>query len=472
MPFWRREPQSALPLLAMLEHLVVPTFALGADGRVVFWNDACTGLTGLSAAAVMGTKEHWRGFYKAQRPCLADLALQGGGPSASGLYVQARAAESSGRMTAMNWCDLPARGRRFLRIDAGQIKDAAGALLLVVETLQDMTEIKEAEAAVSEERERVAQQQARVVKGLAAGLAALAHGDLLHSLDEPFPADYENLRNDFNAALLGLRATIVSFGDSAGGVREGAASVTTAADELFRRTAFQEVALRQTSSALEALSAIVRETSGNAQQARDVVSKAREDAELSGPVVRKAVEAMEGIEQSSMRIGNITGVIDEIAFQTNLLALNAGVEAARAGDAGRGFAVVASEVRALAQRSAEAAREIKQLVSVSGTQVETGVKLVGEAGKALNRIVSHVGQLSELMVGIADSAQNQAGDLLQVNDAMVKMEEVRRQNAAMVEQAKEASHALADEAAALEQRIGQFRVAAGQRRRAEMLVAS
>lgn len=459
MRLWKRKQQiEALPFQAMLEHIVVPTFALGPDGRVVYWNPACAALTGIAAAEVLGTRDHWRGFYRAQRPCLADLALQGTAAQAGSLYAQSKEADGSGRMVAQNWCDLPARGRRYLRIDAGQIRDVAGNLIVVVETLQDLTEVKDAEAAMLAEREAVAQQQAMVVKGLASGLAALAAGDLVSSIDQAFPAQYEALRRDFNAALAELRETVVSFRGNAGGVREGAGDVMKAADELAHRTAHQEDTLRQTSAALESLSATVRQTSTHAQQAREVAATARGDAERSAPVVRKAVEAMGEIEQSSQQIGNIIGVIDEIAFQTNLLALNAGVEAARAGDAGRGFAVVASEVRALAQRSAEAAREIKHLVSASGSQVEAGVKLVGEAGTALGRIVSHVEELSTLMMGIATSTQNQADGLQEVNQAMARMEDARRQNALMVQRATDASHALADEATALEERIGRFRV--------------
>ncbi|HEX3983679.1 MAG TPA: PAS domain-containing protein, partial [Acidisoma sp.] len=304
MQLWKsKRSEPALPFLAMLEHIVVPTFALDADGRVVFWNDACGSLTGISAREVMGTRNHWRGFYRAQRPCLADLALQGTPAQASSLYVQSANADSTGRMTAQNWCDLPARGRRYLRIDAGQIKNASGKVILVVETLQDMTEIKDAEAAMLAEREKVAQQQTLVVKSLASGLSGLASGDLINSLEQPFSAEYETLRRDFNLALAKLRETIVSFGVNAGGVREGAASVMTAADDLAQRTAHQEGALRQTSSALEVLSATVRQTSAHAQRAREVAGTARGDAERSAPVVRKAVEAMGEIEQSSRQIG-------------------------------------------------------------------------------------------------------------------------------------------------------------------------
>jgi methyl-accepting chemotaxis protein len=189
-----------------------------------------------------------------------------------------------------------------------------------------------------------------------------------------------------------------------------------------------------------------------------MAATAKSDAEQSGAVVRETVTAVSGIEASSKQIGNIIGVIDEIAFQTNLLALNAGVEAARAGDAGRGFAVVATEVRALAQRSADAAKEIKTLISASGKQVDAGVKLVGETGKALGRIVEQVSKLNQVVTEIASSTQEQATGLNEVNTAVNQMDQVTQQNAAMVEQSTAASHGLAGEAETLARLVGQFRI--------------
>jgi len=200
----------------------------------------------------------------------------------------------------------------------------------------------------------------------------------------------------------------------------------------------------------------VRKTAEGAGQARDAVGTARGDAERSGAVVRDAVSAMSEIENSAQQISQIIGVIDEIAFQTNLLALNAGVEAARAGDAGRGFAVVASEVRALAQRSADAAKEIKTLISASSQQVDRGVSLVGETGKVLERILTQVTQINGVVTEIAASAQEQATGLQQVNTAVNQMDQVTQQNAAMVEQATAASHALASEAETLARLISRF----------------
>ena len=200
----------------------------------------------------------------------------------------------------------------------------------------------------------------------------------------------------------------------------------------------------------------MRRTAEGAGKARDAVGVARSDAEHSGDVVRDAVAAMSEIEGSAQKISQIIGVIDEIAFQTNLLALNAGVEAARAGDAGKGFAVVASEVRGLAQRSAEAAKEIKALISASSQQVGRGVTLVGETGKVLDRIAGQVTEIAGVVTDIAASAQEQASGLAQVNTAVNQMDQVTQQNAAMVEQATAASHALNGEAEAMARQVARF----------------
>jgi len=310
------------------------------------------------------------------------------------------------------------------------------------------------EAAAAE----AARQLALVVDSVGTGLEKLAHGDLVFRLNQSFAAEYEKLRNDFNVAMDKLAETMTSISANTQGVRSGAGEITQASDDLARRTEQQAASLEQTAAALDQITATVRKTAEGASEARNLASTAKADAEKSGAVVGETVQAMSGIETSSKQISNIIGVIDEIAFQTNLLALNAGVEAARAGDAGRGFAVVATEVRALAQRSADAAKEIKALISASGKQVETGVKLVGETGKALTRIVEQVNRLSGLVSDIAASAQEQSTGLAEVNSAVNQMDQVTQQNAAMVEQATAASHSLAGEAEALAGLVGQFQV--------------
>ncbi|MCB5945293.1 methyl-accepting chemotaxis protein [Acidocella sp. KAb 2-4] len=322
-----------------------------------------------------------------------------------------------------------------------------------------------ASAALDAERERVrlaneaaAAVQAQVVEGLAAGLERLSAGDLLFRLHHVFAPEYDKLRTDFNTMVETLGKTMRTVAVNAQGVRAGAGEITRSADDMSRRTEQQAASLEETAAALDEITATVRKTAEGANEARDVVKVAKSDAERSGAVVNETVAAMSGIEASSKQIANIIGVIDEIAFQTNLLALNAGVEAARAGDAGRGFAVVATEVRALAQRSADAAKEIKTLIAASGVQVEAGVKLVGETGRALTRIVEQVERLNLLVSAIAGSAQEQAAGLNQVNAAVNQMDQVTQQNAAMVEESTAASHALAEEAEALARLVARFRL--------------
>jgi methyl-accepting chemotaxis protein len=327
-------------------------------------------------------------------------------------------------------------------------------------------------ARLDAERGEAARRQALVVDALAGGLERLSRGDLLFRIETPFSADYEKLRADFNAAMARLQTALHGIAADTEGVRTVAAEITRAADDLSHRTEQQAANLQQTAATLDEITATVRRTAESAHDARGTVAAARTDAERSGAVLRETVTAMDGIEASSRQIGTIIGVIDEIAFQTNLLALNAGVEAARAGDAGRGFAVVATEVRALAQRSADAAREIKTLISGSGQQVEIGVRLVGETGRTLERIVAQVVRLSQLVDDIAGSAQEQATGLAEVNTAVNAMDQVTQQNAAMVEQATAASHSLAGQAEQLAEMVGQFQLAAMPAARRPALVAA
>ena len=309
-----------------------------------------------------------------------------------------------------------------------------------------------------EARAEAAQHLADVVEGIGRGLDQLARGALTFRLDQSFAADYEKLRTDFNAAMAKLADTLTVVATNTSAIRSGTGEISTAADDLSRRTEQQAASLEETAAALDEVTATVRKTSQSADHARDVVGTAKADAEASSAVVRQAVEAMSGIERSAREISQIIGVIDEIAFQTNLLALNAGVEAARAGDAGRGFAVVASEVRALAQRSADAAKEIKGLISASGRQVEQGVALVDRTGQALERILGQVGELSTIVSEIAASAQEQAAGLDQINTAINQMDQVTQQNAAMVEESTAASHALSRETEELSSLVGRFQL--------------
>jgi methyl-accepting chemotaxis protein len=296
------------------------------------------------------------------------------------------------------------------------------------------------------------------VQRLGLGLKEVAGGDLMVRLADGFTPAYAQIRNDFNAAIDKLKATIVSVVDSTGSIETSAKEVSAAADDLSRRTEQQAASLEQTTATLTEVTAAVKTSAEGSQHARQVVAAADEDARKSAAVVRQAVEAMSAIAKSSKQISQIIGVIDEIAFQTNLLALNAGVEAARAGEAGRGFAVVASEVRALAQRSAGAAKEIKGLISDSSAQVGIGVELVAETGRSLERIATQVAEINAAVSDIAGGAHEQSTALQEINAAIEQMNLVTQQNAAMVEESTAAGHSLSEETSKLSHLMAQFRV--------------
>ena len=381
---------------------------------------------------------------------------------------------------------IAARAKGFAKVDfaspvpcldlKGQMGEIARALdafgkggATFMEQVKDRNRL-EAEAAaqrvqMEEERQRheaaaarAAAEQAIVVEALATGLENLANGDLTYRITEDFAPAYKKLRDDFHAAIEHLRDAMKVIVVNAQGIRTSAEEMSQASDDLSRRTEQQAASLEETAAALDEITATVRKTADGATHAIQVVTTAKADAERSGAVTRGAIAAMGEIESSARQITQIIGVIDEIAFQTNLLALNAGVEAARAGDAGRGFAVVASEVRSLALRSAEAAKEIKGLISLSAAQVTSGVALVGQTGEALEGIAAKVGQIDGVVAEIATAAREQATALNEVNSAINLMDQVTQQNAAMVEESTAASHALATEADELGRLVSRFRV--------------
>jgi methyl-accepting chemotaxis protein len=314
------------------------------------------------------------------------------------------------------------------------------------------------ERAHETKRQEAAASQKFVVDSLATGLVAFANGDLTCHIETWFSAEYKTLRMDFNHAVTTMQETMRRIMGTTGTVESSAREIMQASNDLSRRTEQQAARLEETAASLDQITDTIRRTAVTAASAAELAAAARQGAMTSGHVVHETVAAMNGIETSSRQIGNIIGVIDEIAFQTNLLALNAGVEAARAGDAGRGFAVVATEVRALAQRSADAAKEIKAIISASGSQVETGVRLVGETGQALTRINEQVDTLTGLVRDIADAAREQSLGLGQVNNSVTEMDKVTQQNAAMVEQTSAASRSLAAEATGLARLVGTFRI--------------
>ncbi|NTJ43260.1 PAS domain S-box protein [Agrobacterium larrymoorei] len=289
-------------------------------------------------------------------------------------------------------------------------------------------------------------------------LRALADGDLCQNLDKSFVPSMEKLRADFNQVIETLRSTMHTVAHNAATIASGSAEIRVAADQLARRTEQQAASLEESAAALEQITTTVADSSKRADEAGRLVGNTKHSAERSGEIVQRAIGAMDEISRSSGEITNIIGVIDEIAFQTNLLALNAGVEAARAGEAGKGFAVVAQEVRELAQRSASAAKEIKQLINTSRQHVSNGVGLVGETGEALKQIEEQVSQIDTNVAAIVEAAREQANGLTEINNAVNLMDQATQKNAAMVEETTAASHGLAREAETLRQLLTQFNV--------------
>jgi methyl-accepting chemotaxis protein len=329
------------------------------------------------------------------------------------------------------------------------------------ETAQQRQQSEEHRRRTAEQERVRAEAMAQATSGLADGLKQLAAGDLTFQLSQAFAEEFESLRDDFNQAVIRLRDTMTSVAGSTSSIDSGSREVSQSAEDLSKRTEQQAASLEQTAAALDQITTNVANSSKRAEEARNVAIQANQNAAQSGKVVANAVDAMGKIEQSSNQISNIIGVIDDIAFQTNLLALNAGVEAARAGEAGKGFAVVAQEVRELAQRSATAAKEIKDLIRNSSVEVANGVQLVSQTGEALKTIETYIVTINQHMDAIATSSREQSVGLNEVNTAVNQMDQVTQQNAAMVEEANAAGATLASEANRLRELIGQFDLGRG-----------
>lgn len=352
-----------------------------------------------------------------------------------------------------------AEGNLATRIDGADRRDEIGEIATALEVLRDR--LKQAKG---QEAELTQGAQQRVVRALSIGLRNLSTGNLTQPIEEPFAPDYETLRLDYNQTLETLTQIIAQVVEASDSIRARSAEISHASEDLSARTENQAATLEETAAALDELTASVKAAAEGAREVEKVVHQARTEATESGTVVQGAVDAMNEIERSSEQISQIIGVIDDIAFQTNLLALNAGVEAARAGDAGRGFAVVASEVRALAQRSSAAAKEIKLLISASTQHVDRGVDQVGRAGSALTRIVDRVTEISSLVSEIASGAREQSVGLAEVNIGVNQLDQVTQHNAAMVEQSTAACQSLKQEAAGMATLVAQFSLRKGRGR--------
>ncbi|MDM9624817.1 methyl-accepting chemotaxis protein [Rhizobium sp. S152] len=397
---------------------------------------------------------------------------------AAALFVSSRGitlpiARLRERMTSL------AAGETEEIVDGQERRDEVGQMAKAVSVFRDnalerMRLEQEAEANRSlSEKERVARdaQKAKdasdtqfAVDRLGEALDQLAQGDVAYRIETPFVPHLDALRSNFNNSASNLNDALRAVGNNARGIDAGANEIRSAADDLSRRTEQQAASVEETAAALEEVTTTVKDSAKRAEDVGTLVARARSGAERSGMVVRDAVVAMKEIERSSGEITNIISVIDEIAFQTNLLALNAGVEAARAGEAGKGFAVVAQEVRELAQRSAQAAKEIKALIITSGDHVRSGVELVGNTGTALEAIVAEVQEINRHVDAIVEAAREQSIGLQEINTAVNAMDQGTQQNAAMVEQSTAASHSLAREAASLNQLLSRFKLGEEERR--------
>ncbi len=345
--------------------------------------------------------------------------------------------------------DQMARGRQDVAIESLGVDGEMGRLVDSLLAVRRAT--KEAY-----ESERASEQ--KVVAAIGSGLHALAEGDLTYRLNEEMSAAFAELRDDFNAAAARLHETMQTVSATTGEVSNSAGDISQWTDDLAQRTERQAASLEQTAAALQQITETLSHSAAHAKEASGIVAGAKASAEKGGDIVGSAVTAMQEIETSSKKISVIVGVIDEIAFQTNLLALNAGVEAARAGEAGKGFAVVASEVRALAQRCANAAHEVRALIADSQQHVASGVSLVGNSGAALTEILDQVSRINALVEDMARASEQQSAGVKQISSAVSDMDNVTQKNAAMVQQNKEVARALTDETGALASMVAFFDV--------------
>ena len=316
----------------------------------------------------------------------------------------------------------------------------------------------EIEREAAREQAHAAEELGRLIDTLGKGLERLSSGDLTVRMDDDVPEAYRKLTEDFNTTVDRLADTVSGIISATNDVSNAAVEIATSTTDLSQRTEEQAAGLEETAASLQEMATSVKKNAENAQRANEFAASMRSVADNSTTVVGNTVDAMSKIESSSGEISEITSVIDEIARQTNLLALNAAVEAARAGDAGRGFAVVATEVRSLAQRSSEAAKNIKELITNSSGQVKDGVALVNQAGEALNKIVESIRDVSSIVADIATTTNEQAQGIDHVNQALTQLDEVTQQNSALVEENAATAKTLEHQSADMAQRVAFFKL--------------
>lgn len=348
-------------------------------------------------------------------------------------------------------------------------EDELGQLNMAIMSLRDSAQ--EAERLRQELYGTTRKAEEAAIASLSSALSNLASGRLDVAITEQFPDHYEPLRKSFNATIDDLGGLMHDILGSADNVRTGSSEIRTASTDLATRTEMQASKLEHAAAAMAQITSSVRQTAGSALEVNQAIDRAHNSAVTGGEIVDQTVAAMAAIEKSSQDIFAIIGLIEGITFQTNLLALNAGVEAARAGEAGKGFAVVATEVRALAQRSADAAQNIKELINTSSRQVESGVALVNDSGTALREIVGQVDSIHTLMGAIASAIDQQSASLVAINETVNDMDHMTQQNAAMVEESAGASLNLAGEADHLGGLVERF-ILPARRRSAPLRVAA
>jgi methyl-accepting chemotaxis protein len=396
------------------------------EGNIITANENFLATLGYSLSEIVG--KHHSMF------CEADY-------SRSAEYKAFWAKLAAGEFAADQFKRIGKGGREiYIQASYNPILDASGRVFKVVKFATDVTE------------------RMKVVNDLGAGLARLSECNIRQTIDEPFVGEFETLRRDFNTSIGAFQATLVKVLQQTNALNGNSQEMRDAAEQLSARTKEQAVSLEETSAALETVTATVKSSTENTQATRKLVQSARASASTSAAVVRETITAMQRIASASKEIGQIIGVIDEIAFQTNLLALNAGVEAARAGEAGKGFAVVAQEVRELAQRSAKAAKEIKGLIENSGKEVNEGVRLVDATGTALNEIETFVESIDTNMTALATAAAEQSTGLSEINNAVSQIDRMTQQNAGMVERTTGISSELASGAALLAELVNHFKL--------------